>query len=113
MEDPPHGFARWNGGLLAKSLGESADRVWRELRHLGISLQRRRSWCVSTDPQFSQKAADVIGLYLSPPQPGREVSDIRERTFVSQVCLSAASSNLMALFASTGPSPTTTPGPNE
>jgi transposase len=54
-EDPPEGFARWNGRLLAKSLGESADRVWRELRHLGISLQRRRSWCVSTDPQFSQK----------------------------------------------------------
>ena len=48
--------ARWNGRLLAKSLGQSADRVWRELRHLGISLQRRRSWCVSTDPQFSQKA---------------------------------------------------------
>ena len=66
-EDPPEGFARWNGRLLAKSLGESADRVWRELRHLEISLQRRRSWCVSTDPQFSQKAADVIGLYLSPP----------------------------------------------
>ena len=69
-EDPPEGFARWNGRLLAKSLGESADRVWRELRHLGISLQRRRSWCVSTDPQFSQKAADVIGLYLSPPDNG-------------------------------------------
>ena len=69
-EDPPQGFARWNGRLLAKSLGQSADRVWRELRHLGISLQRRRSWCVSTDPQFSQKAADVIGLYLSPPDNG-------------------------------------------
>ena len=66
-EEPPEGFARWNGQLLAKSLGQSADRVWRELRLLGISLQRRRSWCVSTDPQFSQKAADVIGLYLSPP----------------------------------------------
>jgi transposase len=66
-EDPPQGFARWNGGLLAKSLGQSADRGWREWRLLGISLQRRRSWCVSTDPQFSQQAADVIGLYLSPP----------------------------------------------
>ena len=53
-EDPPQGFARWNGRLLAKSLGQSADRVWRELRHLGISLQRRRSWCVST--AWSSKA---------------------------------------------------------
>ena len=41
--------------------------MWRELRTLGISLQRRRSWCVSTDPQFAQKAADVVGLYLAPP----------------------------------------------
>ncbi|MCC5025749.1 MAG: hypothetical protein J6386_24535 [Candidatus Synoicihabitans palmerolidicus] len=37
------------------------------LRHLGISLERRRSWCVSTDPQFSAKAVDVVGLYLAPP----------------------------------------------
>jgi hypothetical protein len=26
-----------------------------------------RSWCVSTDPEFAAKAADVIGLYLGPP----------------------------------------------
>ena len=34
----------------------------------GIQLRRHRSWCVSTDPQFAAKAADIIGLYLSPPQ---------------------------------------------
>ena len=38
------------------------------LRKFGISLQRRRSWCVSTDPQFAAKAADVVGLYLEPPE---------------------------------------------
>jgi transposase len=42
--------------------------VWRILRVHGISLQRRRSWCVSTDPQFAEKAADVVGLYLDPPE---------------------------------------------
>jgi hypothetical protein len=36
-------------------------------RH-GISLERRHSWCVSTDPCFAQKAADVVGLYLNPPE---------------------------------------------
>ena len=36
------------------------------LRRRGISLRRRRSWCVSTDPEFSRKAADVVGLYLDP-----------------------------------------------
>jgi hypothetical protein len=38
------------------------------LRKEGIQLQRHRSWCVSTDPEFAAKAADVIGLYLNPPQ---------------------------------------------
>ena len=33
-----------------------------------IQLQRRRSWCISTDPEFGSKAADVVGLYLNPPQ---------------------------------------------
>jgi transposase len=68
-QPPPAGYARWNGALLANALGDvSADQVWRTLRKLGISLQRRRSWCVSTDPQFAAKAADVVGLYLAPPE---------------------------------------------
>ncbi|MGH7409876.1 MAG: IS630 family transposase, partial [Candidatus Methylomirabilis sp.] len=33
-----------------------------------IQLQRRRSWCVSTDPEFAPKAADIVGLYLDPPE---------------------------------------------
>ena len=31
-------------------------------------MQRQRSWCVSTDPQFAVKAADIVGLYLNPPE---------------------------------------------
>jgi len=38
------------------------------LRKEGICLSRQRSWCVSTDPEFSAKAADIIGLYLNPPE---------------------------------------------
>lgn len=48
---PPEGFARWNGPLVAAELGDvSADQVWRILRKHGIHMERRRSWCVSTDP---------------------------------------------------------------
>lgn len=65
---PPAGHSRWDGTLLAKALAVSADRIWRVLRQLGISLKRRRSWCISTDPQFTAKAADVIGLYLGAPE---------------------------------------------
>ena len=65
---PPEGYSQWNGSLLAKALGDvSADHVWRVLRRHGIQLQRRRSWCITTDPEFGPKAADVVGMYLSPP----------------------------------------------
>lgn len=68
-EEPPPGYAAWNGRLLAEALGDlSADSVWQVLRGLGIALQQRHSWCVSTDPEFAAKAADIIGLYLDPPE---------------------------------------------
>jgi len=68
-QDPPPGYAEWSGPLLAKALGNvSADYVWQVLRSYGISLQQSRSWCVSTDPEFAAKAADITGLYLDPPE---------------------------------------------
>jgi transposase len=66
---PPSGYATWSGTLVARHLGDVSEaQVWRVLRRLGIHLQRRRSWCLSTDPQFAPKAADIIGLYLDPPE---------------------------------------------
>jgi hypothetical protein len=64
---PPAGMASWDGGSLAMALSVSDDAVWRALRKEGIQLQRQRSWCVRTDPEFAAKAAAVIGLYLNPP----------------------------------------------
>lgn len=63
----PDGQSSWDGVTLARALDVSDDVVWRILSKEGISLQRMRSWCVSTDPEFAAKAADVIGLYLDPP----------------------------------------------
>lgn len=68
-EPPPKGWATWSGTLVAQRLGDvSAAHVWQVLRQHRIQLQRRRSWCVSTDPEFAQKAADIVGLYLDPPE---------------------------------------------
>jgi transposase len=68
-QKPPKGYAQWNGRLLAESLpGVSKDQVWRILRRHDICLERRRSWCISTDPEFGPKAADIVGLYLNPPE---------------------------------------------
>jgi transposase len=67
-EEPPAGFAQWDGPLLASKTGYSKHAIWRLLRSQRICLARKRSWCVSTDPEFVFKAADVVGLYLSPPE---------------------------------------------
>jgi len=66
-QPPPPGLSHWDGPAVAEQLGASVHAVWRTLRREGIYLQRLRSWCVSTDPEFAPKAAEVVGLYLNPP----------------------------------------------
>lgn len=65
---PPQGQSTRDGGSIAQELGFSDDYVWRVLREEGIQLHRKRSWCVSTDPELATKSADIIGLYLNPPE---------------------------------------------
>jgi transposase len=68
-EPPPEGYGKWSGPLVARSLKDvSDDQVWRILRKYDICLERRRSWCISTDPEFGPKSADIVGMYLNPPQ---------------------------------------------
>ena len=68
-QPPPTGYSRWNGRLLSEQLGDvSRHQVWRVMRKHDLHLERRQSWCVSTDAEFSRKAADVVGLYLNPPE---------------------------------------------
>ena len=74
-EAPPSGYAQWNGRLVARALGDvSVDQVWAILRKHKIALARRRSWCVSTDPEFARKAADIVALYLHPPENALVIS---------------------------------------
>ena len=68
---PPEGFARWTGPLLAQALGDvDVQYVWRFLRRHKIDLEARKSWCESNDPDFTAKAADVVGL-INGPRRGR------------------------------------------
>lgn len=65
---PPPGYARWTAPLIAKALGDVHEQyVWRFLRAQKIDLAGRKSWCVSKDPEFAAKAAEIVGLYLDPP----------------------------------------------
>jgi DNA-binding LacI/PurR family transcriptional regulator len=46
-------------------LGYLVHRVWQEA---GLKPHRLERYLASNDPDFEAKAADVIGLYLNPPQ---------------------------------------------
>jgi len=73
-QPPPAGQAGWDGPAVAAQLNGSVHAVWRVLRQEGICLQRQRSWCVSTDKEFAAKAADIVGLYLEPPEKALVIS---------------------------------------
>jgi transposase len=66
---PPAGFARGTAPLIATALGDVHEQyVWRFLRAQKIDLAGRKSWCESNDPEFAAKAAEIVGLYLDPPE---------------------------------------------
>ena len=66
---PPHdGSTHWTTRKMAKALGISHMLVARIWRRAGYQPHRFERYMLSDDPQFEQKAADVIGLYLNPPQ---------------------------------------------
>jgi len=68
-QPPPAGYGRWSGPLLARALCDvHVQYVWRFLRKHKIDLSGRKSRCESDDPDFVAKAADIVGLYLAPPE---------------------------------------------
>ena len=65
---PPGGYSNWTAPLLAREPVDIHEQyIWRFLRAQKIDLSGRKSWCESTDPEFVSKAADIVGLYMSPP----------------------------------------------
>lgn len=94
-EPAPKGYSQWNGRLLAEALLDvSKDQVWRILRRHDICLERRRSWCISTDPEFGPKAAEVVGLYLNPPENALVLAVERSRRHIIHAAGVASSSIL-------------------
>jgi transposase len=65
---PPDGSTHWSTRKLAKVLGISHVLVLRVWRRAGLQPHRVERYMASDDPDFERKAADVIGLYLKPPQ---------------------------------------------
>ena len=64
---PSDGSTHWSSYRLAKELGVSQSTVSKVWRQFGLQPHRSRSYLASDDPEFEEKAADIIGLYLKPP----------------------------------------------
>jgi len=65
---PPHGATHWSTRSLGRKLGVQHTIIARAWQHAGLQPHRLDRYMRSTDPEFEPKAADVIGLYLEPPQ---------------------------------------------
>jgi transposase len=64
----PAGSTHWSTRKLAEQLGISHMMVARVWRKHSLQPHRLEGYMASDDPDFEKKAADIIGLYLRPPQ---------------------------------------------
>jgi transposase len=72
-EPPPNEATRWTMEALAEAMAAhgvpiSASQCWRICDGLDLKPWQVESWMTSHDPDFWERAGDVCGLYLNPPQ---------------------------------------------
>jgi transposase len=65
---PRDGATHWSCRKLARDLGLSKDAVHRIWRTAELKPHRLERYLASNNRDFERKAADIIGLYLDPPQ---------------------------------------------
>ena len=64
----PANATHWSTRSMAAKAGVSEATVRRIWRAHGLKPHLSRSFKVSNDPEFAEKLADVVGLYLNPPE---------------------------------------------
>ena len=65
---PPKAATHWSARSLARQLKISHMTVHRVWKKHGLQPHRVETFKFSTDPDFDRKMADVVGLYLNPPE---------------------------------------------
>ncbi len=64
---PPDGTTHWSTRKLGRLLKISHNLVAKAWQRAGLQPHRFERYMQSDDPDFETKAADVIGLYVNPP----------------------------------------------
>jgi transposase len=72
-EPPPDSATRWTMEALSEAMAThgvpiSASQCWRICQALDLKPWQVESWMTSHDPDFWERAGDVCGLYLNPPE---------------------------------------------
>jgi transposase len=65
---PTDGTTHWSTRRLAAKLGVPHTIIQRAWTRAGLQPHRLERYLRSTDPNFEEKAAEIIALYLDPPQ---------------------------------------------
>jgi len=65
---PTDGATHWSIRRLAKAMELPHMTVARAWQRAGLKPHRIERYMASNDPDFESKAADILGLYLNPPQ---------------------------------------------
>src|SRR5437016_2262010 len=68
QQKPSDGSTHWSCRKMAAALGLSKSTVQRVLAQARLKPHRLDRYMASNDPRFEEKAADIIGLYMNPPQ---------------------------------------------
>ena len=63
----PEEATHWSLRLMAKHAGVTRWQVQQVWQAADLKPHRIKSFKISQDPQFAEKVADVVGLYLRPP----------------------------------------------
>ena len=67
-QKPEDGSTHWSCRKMAAALGLSKSTVHRIWTQARVKPHRLERYMASNDPQFEEKAADIIALYMTPPQ---------------------------------------------
>ena len=68
QQKPADGSTHWSCRKMAAAVGLSPSTVYRIWSKARLKPHRLDRYMASNDPAFEQKAADVIALYMNPPQ---------------------------------------------
>ena len=67
LQTKPPAATHWSCRTMARAQGVSPATVQRIWDAHGLQPHRTKSFKLSTDPRFTEKLTDVVGLYLNPP----------------------------------------------